>query len=68
MGKNFMDYRAYEVAGGLKRFLGRTDAFGVRWLFLRGDCLLVRFKGFWEPVRFEQVKKYMPCESKSRRA
>jgi hypothetical protein len=59
MEKNFMDYRSGEVAQGLKKFLGRYDTYGVRWLFLRPDCLLVRFKGFWEPVRFEQIKPHL---------
>lgn len=59
MDKNFMDYKAREVARGLKRFLGRQDTYGVRWLFLDGDTVLVRFMGEWIPVWFWQVRKYM---------
>lgn len=68
MGKNFMNYKARDVARGLKRFLGRHDTYGIRWLFLDGETVLVRFEGSWRPVWFAQVRKYLPCESHPRRA
>lgn len=60
--KNFMHYRAFEVARALKRFLGRHDCYGVRWLFLDRETVLVRFEGAWRPVWFSQLEKYMPCQ------
>lgn len=58
-GKGFTDYTSRELAAGLKRFLGRTDPHGVRWLFLDGDTILVRFLGEWIPVWFGQVRKFL---------
>lgn len=58
-GKDFTDYTSTEIARALKRVLGREDPYGVRWLFLDGDTILVRFVGEWIPVWFDQAEKYL---------